>query len=305
MSASGPRSTICPRCQGPSVHRFDASDRNRAVSDRRFAYRRCTVCGVIWLQEIPPDLERYYPADYHEFLGGDELAAAAAEEADRLALISRHAEPGQMVEIGPSQGVFAVAARRGGFEVVALEMDEACCRHLRDVVGVQAVKTAEPAVALAGLGPSRAVVMWHVLEHLPEPWSVLAAVAENLEPGGILAVATPNPDSIQARVFGARWVHLDAPRHITLIPLSALGDELQKLGLYLVEATTADQVGRDLNRLGWERSILRPPTLRPDPRLAHTAGRALTSAACRWEEQDLAGAAYTAIFKKGAARSAP
>jgi 2-polyprenyl-3-methyl-5-hydroxy-6-metoxy-1,4-benzoquinol methylase len=298
------KTSACPRCSSASAHRFDASDRNRAVTDRRFSYRRCTACDVTWLVDVPRDLESYYPGDYHGFLGADELAVAARAEAPRVAMISRHVDGGQMVEIGPSQGVFSAAARMAGFDVVALEMDEACCRHLSDVVGVRAIRTAAPAEALPDLEPSRAVVMWHVIEHLPDPWTTLRAIAANLEPGGVLAVATPNPESLQARAFGARWVHLDAPRHLTLIPLPALSEELSGLGLELVDSTASDPIGRDLNRLGWERSILRPPALRPNPRFAHSAGRALTAIARPWEERDLHGAAYTAIFRKGTAPAA-
>lgn len=288
----------CPRCGGRSTHRFDAFDRNRCVSAERFAYRRCESCGVTWLPDVPENLGEYYPDDYHEFLGADELATAAAAEAPRLELLARYVDGGQMVEIGPSQGVFAAAARAAGFDVVALEMDSACCEHLERTVGVRAINTAEPAQALGALAPSRAVVMWHVIEHLPDPWETVRAIAANLEPGGVLAVAAPNPESIQARVFRSRWVHLDAPRHLTLIPLDALADEAAKAGLELVEATTADPVGVSLNRLGWERSVLQPPTLRPHPRFAYSAGLTLTTVARPLEQRGLRGAAYTALFRK-------
>jgi SAM-dependent methyltransferase len=293
--------SACPRCGGPSSHRFDASDRNRAVTEERFDYRRCSACGVIWLHNVPANLAEYYPADYHQFLEHDELVAAAAREAPRVEALLRHVRPGHMVEIGPSQGVFASAAKAAGFDVVALEMDAACCRHLEEVVGVRAIHTAAPVEALPTLPPSRAVVMWHVIEHLPDPWAVLRAIARNLEPGGVFALATPNPDSLQSRVFGARWVHLDAPRHLTLIPLPALQQAASKLGLRLVDVTTSDPVGRGLNRLGWERSFLRSPALRPHPRFAYTVGRALTGLFRPWEQRDLRGAAYTALFRKSPA----
>lgn len=280
------------------MHGHYAKDRNRVVSGERFEYRRCAACAVLWLLDVPGDLQRYYPPDYHELLCGRDLTVAAAAEKPRIDLIERWVLAGQMVEVGPSQGVFASAARKAGFDVVGLEMDAACCRHLEQVVGVRAVNTSAPAAALREMEPSRAVVMWHVVEHLPDPWAMLRTIADNLEPGGILALATPNPDSLQARVFGSRWVHLDAPRHLTLIPVSALEAEAATLGLELVEATTLDPVGVSLNRLGWERSILRPPALGAAPSLAHTAGKLLTALMRRWEEVDLRGAAYTAVFRK-------
>lgn len=288
----------CQRCGGRSTHRFDAFDRNRCVTSERFEYRRCESCGVIWMPQPPENLEDYYPQDYHELLAAEGLAAAAVAEAPRLELLARYVDGGRMVEIGPSQGVFATAARAKGFDVVALEMDAACCEHLERVAGVRAINTAEPAEALTRLPPSRAVAMWHVIEHLRDPWGTLQAIATNLEPGGVLALAAPNPDAIQARLFGSRWVHLDAPRHLTLIPLDALADEAQSAGLELVEATTADPVGIGLNRLGWERSVLQPPTLRSEPRFAYSAGLFLTAAARPFERRGLRGAAYTAVFRK-------
>jgi 2-polyprenyl-3-methyl-5-hydroxy-6-metoxy-1,4-benzoquinol methylase len=303
VSVAEPPSLValgCPRCGGASEHAFEAFDRNRCVSDERFEYRRCTACGVLWLLDPPAELGRYYPADYHEFPRGEALAAAAAEEAPRLALVTRHVQGGRLVEVGPSSGVFASAAKQAGFEVVGLEMDAACCRHLETEVGIRAINTADPAAALRELPPSRAIVLWHVIEHLQDPWSVLREIAANLEPGGVLALATPNPDALQFRILRARWVHLDAPRHVTLIPLAALADELAPLALRRVSATTADPVGRQLNHMGWQRSLVGPPTLRPRPRFGYTLGRVLTPIARPWEERGMNGAAYTAVFQKDA-----
>lgn len=288
----------CPRCAGAAVRALRTVDRNRAVSDRRFEYAICGECGVVWLPEIPEDLAAYYPRDYHASLEPVDLSAAIAAEALRVELVTRHVKHGRMTEIGPSQGVFAAAAKAAGFDVTALEMDADCCEHLERVVGVRAIHTSTPARALATLEPSRAVVMWHVIEHLPDPWDVLAAVAEHLEPGGVLALATPNPRSLQARLLRGHWSHIDAPRHLSLIPLDALRAAAAELGLRLQRATTTDAVGLSLNRLGWERSLLRPPAMRDSPRGAYPIGRVLAAIARPWERRAMRGAAYTAVFRK-------
>jgi hypothetical protein len=41
------------------------------------------------------------------------------------------------------------------------------------------------------------------------------AIARWLRPGGALVVGVPNLASVQARVGGRRWYHLDLPRHRT------------------------------------------------------------------------------------------
>ena len=60
-----------------------------------------------------------------------------------------------------------------------------------------------------------AVVLWHVLEHVADPLAALRRVRGWLRPGGALVVATPNIDSLQARIAGSAWFHLDVPRHRT------------------------------------------------------------------------------------------
>lgn len=287
----------CSRCGGAASFALRAVDRNRMVSDEAFDYWRCRACAVLWLPDVPDDLGAYYPPDYHPSIAPEDLETAIAAEASRVELVTSHVEPGQLVEIGPSQGTFARAAARADFDVIAIEMDADSCRRL-EAVGVRAINSAQPQDELPALGPSRATVLWHVIEHLPDPWAVLRAISDNLEPGGVLALATPNPDAFQFRLLGARWVHLDAPRHLTLIPLAALRDEAARLGLRLVSATASDRVGLLVNRLGWERSFLRPPAMRPDPRLAYTIGRIFRRTLGPWEARGLRGAAYTVVFVK-------
>jgi hypothetical protein len=52
-----------------------------------------------------------------------------------------------------------------------------------------------------------------VLEHLDDPGAALSRLRGWLRPGGGLLVGVPNLDSLQARIGGARWYHLDVPRH--------------------------------------------------------------------------------------------
>jgi SAM-dependent methyltransferase len=59
------------------------------------------------------------------------------------------------------------------------------------------------------------VTLWHVLEHLQDPRVAVRRIAGWLRPAGGLLVGVPNLDSLQARLGGPRWYHLDVPRHRT------------------------------------------------------------------------------------------
>jgi 2-polyprenyl-3-methyl-5-hydroxy-6-metoxy-1,4-benzoquinol methylase len=288
----------CPLCAGETDAAFSVGDRNREITPQRFHYRRCRSCQTTFLADLPDDLERYYPEDYYELPSLAELDRAASAEAPKLALLRPFVTDGPLVEIGAAFGIFARAAQQAGFDVTAIEMDARCCEYLVDVVGVRAVRSNAPEQTLADLGPSRAIVLWHVLEHLPRPWEVLEQAAKRLETGGALALATPNPDSLQFRLLGARWAHVDAPRHLFLIPFAALRTRVERLGLELGQVTTSDPAGRYWNVFGWEHALRRHPARHPSTRLTRTCSRLLALGLAPLERRNMNGAAYTAVFVK-------
>jgi 2-polyprenyl-3-methyl-5-hydroxy-6-metoxy-1,4-benzoquinol methylase len=43
--------------------------------------------------------------------------------------------------------------------------------------------------AIPGIGLYDVIALWHVLEHLINPWSTLHELAGKLQPGGIIVIA--------------------------------------------------------------------------------------------------------------------
>jgi SAM-dependent methyltransferase len=288
----------CPLCGGATEAAFTTTDRNRACSGERFEYRRCMACGTYLLANAPADVDSYYPADYYGFPGAWELDEAAAQEVPKLGLITRHAARGQLVEVGPGPGAFSRAARNAGFEVTAIEMDAACCEYLERVAGVKAIHSDRPDQALAECEPAQAIAMWHVVEHLEHPWPVLAAAAARLAAGGVLAIAVPNPQSLQFRLLRGRWAHVDAPRHLFLIPYASLRARLEDLGLEILEVTSSDPAGRAWNRFGWEYALRRFPARRPATLPIRLSTAILARALAPLERRGLSGATYTVLAVK-------
>jgi hypothetical protein len=75
------------------------------------------------------------------------------------------------------------------------------------------------------------VVLWHVLEHMPVPAATLERVRGWLAPRGVVLVAVPNLDSLQARLAGPKWFHLDLPRHRTHFTARGIRELLARTGL--------------------------------------------------------------------------
>jgi SAM-dependent methyltransferase len=298
-AATGPSAPpACPLCGGPARHAFTASDLNRGASDARFDYARCRSCDTYFLTSPPDDLLPYYPQEYYELPSAGELDRLAQSQASTVQALRERAGPGRLVEVGPGEGVFARAARNGGFDVTAIEMDPRACEHLREVAGVQAINSALPHDVIATLPPSRAIVMWHVIEHLRRPWEVIERAAANLQDGGVLAIATPNPRAVQFKLLRRRWAHLDAPRHLFLIPAETLARRCAELGLGLAATTTDDPAGRHWNRFGWEYALRRAPRSRPATRTSAVLSAAIARAVGPIERRPGNGCAYTSLFVK-------
>jgi SAM-dependent methyltransferase len=185
---------------------------------------RCGACGAATTDPWPsPDeLEHAYgswyrPASGRRFsLFGDALLrrtrGALARRVDAIA------PPGPVLDVGAGDGVLLDALARRGRRALGLERD-ARRPDVRD----------EPLEHVDGRWA--AVVLWHALEHLPEPGRAVAHAARLLDPDGVLVVALPNTDSLQARAFGDRWLHLDLPRHLVHLSERSLVERLERHGL--------------------------------------------------------------------------
>lgn len=78
------------------------------------------------------------------------------------------------------------------------------------------------------------VSMFHHLEHSPDPREELRAALAVLRPGGHLLVEVPDPDCAFGALLGKWWVSYGQPRHLHLMPLRNLLDELDALGCSVV-----------------------------------------------------------------------
>ncbi len=293
----------CPLCGAASTYALTARDRNRETTPERFVYNVCVGCGTVFMVDVPTDLSPYYLGDYYGF-GPDGAPvwkrnrSLQEVETYRAGMLRAHLEPGALIDVGAGSGGFAAAARDSGFEVTAIEMDAHCCEYLESSLGVRAICSDDPVTQLKALPAARVISLWHVLEHLRDPAVMLATAADRLEPGGVLALGVPNPRSLQFRLLDGRWHHLDAPRHLTLIPAPALVAQGRTLGLRCLGLTTNDPFGRLCNLNGWVYALRRRPAAKPTPMQVGLAAGLLARLAAPVERTGHRGAALTLLLGK-------
>jgi 2-polyprenyl-3-methyl-5-hydroxy-6-metoxy-1,4-benzoquinol methylase len=291
-------SMVCTGCGEPMAPYLEARDYNRGASTDVYRYERCSRCGMISLANVPADIGSHY-AGYHDVPASlADLERGADHDRYKVALVRRFASGGRLLDIGSSWGAFCLLARNDGFEVEAIEMDPRCCEFIRTQLGIRAIQSAEPATALAQVTTPAVITIWHAIEHMVEPWAVLDTAASRLAPGGVLVVSTPNPDSSQFRLFGRFWAHLDAPRHLHLLPLGLLRGRMERAGLRTEFVTMRDEGGLACNDFGWRCSVANVSPLESIKSPLRLAGRLVGMLAAPLDRAEGRGTAYTAVFRK-------
>ena len=210
-----PAATECAWCG----HQFGDDDEFRP------GRIRCARCGVATTSPWPSDeqLGDAYAIWYRPAAGRFSGAGDTVLRRTRSALASRLHRvlpQGPILDVGAGDGTLVTAFRR----------------HARDAVGVDPYAAeSHPNVRDVHLeeitGAWSAVIFWHSLEHLRRPVRALRHAAGLVVPGGVLVVAVPNAASLQARLFGDRWLALDLPRHLVHISPPALLSQIESLGL--------------------------------------------------------------------------
>ncbi len=206
MSALG----ACPACGGPLRAWCSARPADPALGDQPLPLSRCARCGTaVTGGEAPAQLHEigaYGPQTPRLHKAAQPLLAVFDRQ--RLSFIAPLVRPpARLLDVGAGRGRFVAAARAAGYEALGIEPAN------RPTEGGAAIARAAIEQAEVEAGSIDVITMWHVLEHLDDPAAALARTAAWLRPGGGLLVGVPNLNSLQARLGGEYWYHLDVPRH--------------------------------------------------------------------------------------------
>jgi 2-polyprenyl-3-methyl-5-hydroxy-6-metoxy-1,4-benzoquinol methylase len=131
-------------------------------------------------------------------------------------LIKRHRRSGRLLEIGCGLG-HVLMRLEDRFETYGIDVSDYAIERARlnSPRSVLRVATAEEVGSLPG--PFDVIAAFHVVEHLVDPGAVLAECARVTRPGGLLVLATPNPEAPFARRKGSRWYAARDPTHVSLM----------------------------------------------------------------------------------------
>lgn len=96
----------------------------------------------------------------------------------------------RLLDIGAGLGVFPHVVKQAGWACTALDPDKRAARHLREVVGVEAV--CGDFMTAQGLTGFDVITLNKVLEHVEDPVAMLSRARSALAPGGFIYIELPD-----------------------------------------------------------------------------------------------------------------
>ncbi len=241
--------TRCNICTGPLRSRFE-----RVLDPQTretFEISECAECGLGHTLPQPNDLGRYYGPAYHGGRHGF-TARYCLWRRERF-VFPRVEDPTgkRLLDVGCGDGSWLLTARDHGFTVTGTELNPTLARE----AGLEVFESLDDVK-----GPFDVVTMWHSLEHLRDPRATIERLSQLLSPGGWLFIAVPDAEGLQASLFGAKWFHLDVPRHLFHFGERSLRALLGRTG-FDVKHVWHQELELDL--FGWVQSALN--VVLPDP----------------------------------------
>jgi SAM-dependent methyltransferase len=220
---------------------LEAPDNAPGSTGLWFAVVQCLDCGLCFTNPRPSadSISQFYPSFYqpHRPPGLDRGRRRWRLPSPwRSPRQDRHALPwhgqGRLLDFGCGGGSFLLRMHRQGWRVTGLDVSTEAVRHVRDGLSLRALLGSLPHPDLRP-GSFDVITMWHSLEHVHRPMTVLAEAHRLLAPGGKLLVAVPNIESLPFRWFGAAWYALDLPRHLTHFSPWTLRLMLENVGFHV------------------------------------------------------------------------
>ena len=234
----------CPVCGSTErTHMATGYDYEYESCGNAWLVWTCQACSHAWLDPRPADstLPTIYPSNYYSYdyeKRINPIAVWGKRWLDRRKfskLLSHLQRPFESyLDVGCSTGRFLELAQSLGAQpdrTSGIELDAELVRALRER-GLNAECSRVEDSEMLRNEKFDLITMFHVIEHVSDPRDVISRLAQSLNPGGVLALETPNLQSLDARLFRAGlWGGYHFPRHWHIFTPVSLTKAMRDCGL--------------------------------------------------------------------------
>ncbi|MBN1898135.1 MAG: methyltransferase domain-containing protein [Spirochaetes bacterium] len=202
----------------------------------------CRHCGAKHLVLKKPPLpagiyqDGYFMEEYKEQYGKTYLEDRKNIESladKRLDMISRFIKPEgkKLFDIGCAYGFFLKRAEKRGFKVSGIEIEKNAADYARKKLKLDVQKIS--VLKYQFKHQFDIMTLWYVLEHFPDPGSVLKTITSHVKKGGMIALSCPHGNGIFYRFNRMGWLFHHSDDHFYDFTIRSLKILLKKFGYSL------------------------------------------------------------------------
>ena len=203
-----------------------------------FDFMKCNICGMVIMNPIPtPEcLDKLYNSEDMAFnLGGASIHEDVQPKGeDDLKFTTKYIDSGRLLDIGTGGGGFLLNARKcficEGVEINSIHAEKA--KNAGLTIHNIYSNDFDPSYKFD------IVTMLQVIEHLPDPNTVIEDAYRLLKNEGYLYIACPNYESKSMEIFKEKHRHVSTFGHINLYSPKSLLRSIEKNGFNCVDITT-------------------------------------------------------------------
>lgn len=231
----------CPACTSPEIKDF--------ADVRNFGYDRCSDCGFVFANPAPSEraASEFYNSDFYDNYRALEeenirktpyYSISSYTDPRRLAGWLTQEKAAKILDFGCGPASF-IALLRDEFGFANVEGLELNANSAAVADRSYGIKLAPDALHLKHK-PYDVILMFEVIEHLPNPAHEIEQCRDLLAPGGQLFITTPSVRNIPARYFPSHCGHYTGPSHVSLFTEESMSRLLGRLGMKIVRMETDD-----------------------------------------------------------------
>lgn len=167
---------------------------------------KCGSCGIIYVDE---EIEQKKISTYYE-VAEDPLYFA--EQKAREITFKNYLKKlekvfprkGKLLDVGTNTGLFVKLALENSWEALGIEPNKWAGEYAKKNYNIDIISKPFD----KGVFEKESfdvITMWDVIEHFTNPISQMKNVFWYLKPGGVFVFSTIDPESLLARLMGAKW----------------------------------------------------------------------------------------------------
>ena len=228
------KASVCPR----NCPACNSSSASLLGEKRGFDLLLCRACGTLYVSILPTNESRmhYETGGYYneESLLVPEFITTRLEEI--VDLFAPYRRNNRLLDVGCGAGSLLAAAKRAQWDAEGVDVSQPTVEYLRNQ-GLR-VFAGELIAASFPTAHFDVVTAGELLEHVPDPASLVKEIARVLRPGGIFWATTPHSKGASARVLKIKASVVSPPEHLHLFSVRGLNELLTRHGFRRVTIKT-------------------------------------------------------------------